>query len=72
MLAKVLTCAVVDLDGALVEVEVDIGPGLPAFTIVGLPDAAVQVGKGGIEWPSRARPASSPSDASPSTSHPPT
>jgi hypothetical protein len=25
MLAKVLTCAVVGLDGALVEVEVDIG-----------------------------------------------
>ena len=40
MLAKVLTCAVVGLEGALVEVEVDIGPGLPAFNIVGLPDAA--------------------------------
>ena len=55
MLAKVLTCAVVGLEGALVEVEVDIGPGLPAFTIVGLPDAAVQVGEGGIEQPSRTR-----------------
>ncbi len=42
MLAKVLTCAVVGLDGALVEVEADIGLGLPAFTVVGLPDAAVQ------------------------------
>lgn len=42
MLAKVLTCAVVGLDGALVEVEVDIGPGLPAFTVVGLPDPAIQ------------------------------
>lgn len=42
MLAKVLTCAVVGLDGELVEVEVDIGQGLPAFNIVGLPDAAVQ------------------------------
>jgi magnesium chelatase family protein len=42
MLAKVLTCAVVGLDGALVEVEADIGVGLPAFTVVGLPDAAVQ------------------------------
>ena len=31
VLAKVLTCAVVGLDGALVEVEVDIGQGLPAF-----------------------------------------
>lgn len=42
MLAKVRTCAVVGLDGALVEVEVDISPGLPAFNIVGLPDTAVQ------------------------------
>jgi len=42
MLAKVFTCAVVGLEGAIVEVEVDISPGLPSFTIVGLPDAAVQ------------------------------
>jgi magnesium chelatase family protein len=42
MLAKSKTCAVVGLDGYLVEVEVDISPGLPSFTIVGLPDAAVQ------------------------------
>jgi len=42
MLAKVLSCAVVGLEGAIVEVEVDISPGLPAFTIVGLPDTAVQ------------------------------
>ncbi len=42
MLAKVNSCAVVGLDGALVEVEVDISQGLPAFTVVGLPDAAVQ------------------------------
>ena len=42
MLAKVISCAVVGLDGAIVEVEIDISPGLPQFTIVGLPDAAVQ------------------------------
>lgn len=42
MLAKVLTSAVVGLDGALVQVEVDIASGLPAFAVVGLPDAAVQ------------------------------
>ncbi len=42
MLAKAKTCAVVGLDGYIVEVEVDISPGLPSFTIVGLPDAAVQ------------------------------
>jgi magnesium chelatase family protein len=42
MLAKVLSGAVVGLEGELVEVEVDIASGLPALTIVGLPDAAVQ------------------------------
>ena len=42
MLAKTKTCAVVGLDGYIVEVEVDISPGLPSFTIVGLPDTAVQ------------------------------
>ena len=42
MLTKVKTCAIVGLDGAIVEVEVDISPGLPAFNIVGLPDTAVQ------------------------------
>lgn len=34
MLAKVITCAIVGLEGAIVEVEVDISPGLPSFTIV--------------------------------------
>ena len=42
MLAQIASCAVVGLDGVVVEVEVDIGGGLPRTTIVGLPDAAVQ------------------------------
>ena len=42
MLAKVTSCAVVGLDGALVDVEVDLSSGQIGFTIVGLPDAAVQ------------------------------
>ena len=42
MLAKAITCAIVGLEGAVVEAEVDISPGLPAFNIVGLPDTAVQ------------------------------
>ena len=42
MLAKVNSCAIVGLEGAKIEVEVDIAPGLPSFTIVGLPDTAVQ------------------------------
>jgi magnesium chelatase family protein len=45
VLAKVISCAVVGLDGELVEVEVDISGGLPAFNIVGLPDTAVQEAK---------------------------
>ena len=44
-LANVLSCAVVGLDGEIVEVEVDIAHGVPAFAIVGLPDAAVQEAK---------------------------
>jgi magnesium chelatase family protein len=42
MLAKVLSCAVIGLEGEIIEVEVDISPGMPAFNIVGLPDTAVQ------------------------------
>ncbi|MCH8800139.1 MAG: YifB family Mg chelatase-like AAA ATPase [Chloroflexi bacterium] len=45
MLANAQTCAVVGLDGFVVQVEVDISPGLPVFNIVGLPDAAVQEAK---------------------------
>jgi len=42
MLARVYSCAVVGLDGVVVEVEVDLRRGLPKIIIVGLPDAAVQ------------------------------
>jgi Tol biopolymer transport system component len=42
MLAKVHSCAVIGLEGVIVEVEVDTGQGLPYMVIVGLPDAAVQ------------------------------
>lgn len=45
MLAKVLSCAVVGLNGVLVEVEVDVGSGTPGIVLVGLPDAAVQESK---------------------------
>ena len=45
-LARVLSCAVVGLDGSLVEVEVDVSrSALPSITIVGLPDAAVNESK---------------------------
>ncbi len=42
MLARVYSCAVIGLEGVIVEVEVDTGQGLPGMTIVGLPDIAVQ------------------------------
>lgn len=46
MLAKVLSAAIVGLDAVPVEVEVDISShGLPSFTIVGLPDKAVEEAK---------------------------
>ena len=45
MLAKVTSCAVIGLEGALVEVEVNLSRGLTSLTIVGLPDAAVQESK---------------------------
>ena len=42
MIARVYTCAVVGLEGVIVEVEVDYTTGFPGMTIVGLPDTAVQ------------------------------
>src|SRR5687767_12158510 len=45
-LARVLSCAVVGLEGSLVEVEVDVArSGLPSMNIVGLPDTAVNESK---------------------------
>lgn len=46
MLSKVYSAAIVGLEGVLVEVEVDIqNQGLPSFTIVGLPNKAVDEAK---------------------------
>ncbi|MFQ5400837.1 MAG: YifB family Mg chelatase-like AAA ATPase [Anaerolineae bacterium] len=42
MLAKAMSCAIIGLDAEIVEVEVDIIRGAPAFNLVGLPDAAVR------------------------------
>jgi magnesium chelatase family protein len=36
MLAKVLSSALIGIDAILVDVEVDLAPGLPAFATVGL------------------------------------
>ncbi len=62
MLACVLSCAVVGLEGALIQVEVDIAFGLPGLTIVGLPDTAVKesservraaIRNSGFLWPNQ-------------------
>jgi len=43
MLAKVNACAVIGLEGVVVDVEVDLTPGIkPPIIIVGLPDVSVQ------------------------------
>ena len=42
MLARVLSATLVGVEAALVRVEVDVAPGLPTFTTVGLPDSAVR------------------------------
>ena len=42
MISKVFSGAIIGIDAHLVEVEVDISSGLPSFTTVGLPEAAVK------------------------------
>lgn len=62
LLSKVYTCATVGLNPYLVEVEVDVGGGLPHFAIVGLPDQSVKescervrsaIKNSGFEFPPR-------------------
>src|SRR4051794_28057919 len=69
MLAKLYSGAVVGLEGELVEVEVSIGSGLPAFHIVGLPDTMVTeskervraaVANSGFKFPRRRMPCNLP------------
>lgn len=45
MTSKVLSSAVLGVDAYVVEVEVDISPGLPQYTTVGLPEGAVRESK---------------------------
>lgn len=44
MLSIVRACAILGLDGCIIEVETDFNPraGIPSFIIVGLPDNAVK------------------------------
>jgi magnesium chelatase family protein len=45
MIAKTYTFSLLGIDALLIEVEVDISPGLPAFATVGLPDSIVRESK---------------------------
>ena len=42
MFSNISSGAVLGIDGYLIRVEIDISPGLPTFSIVGLPDTAVK------------------------------
>ncbi len=45
MISQINSAALLGIDGYLVDVEVDISNGMPAFDMVGLPDAAVKESK---------------------------
>jgi len=62
MLSKILSGAVIGVEGLIVQVEVDLAMGLPAFSTVGLPEGAVRESKdrvkaaiknSGYDFPSR-------------------
>jgi len=50
MLARIKTAALWGLDAQPVDCEVDVGPGLPGFTLVGLPDPSVREVRDRV-WP---------------------
>lgn len=61
-LATTLSVALVGVEGYLVEVEADLAAGLPAMTLIGLPDATLNeardriraaVVNSGQSWPAR-------------------
>ena len=61
-LARAWSIGLHGVDGDLVEIEADLGPGLPGLSLVGLPDAALAeardrvraaVVNSGQSWPSR-------------------
>jgi magnesium chelatase family protein len=62
VLATVLSATLLGIEGRLIRVEVDVAPGLPGFSIVGLPDAALSearervrgaIRNSGFEYPAR-------------------
>ena len=45
MIIKVFSCTTIGIESCLIDVEVDVSPGLPQFFTVGLPDVAVKESK---------------------------
>ena len=64
MPSKVYSAAIVGLDAKLVEVEMDVSHGLRSFSIVGLPDKAVEESKDRIEAAIKSSKLLSPHDRS--------
>ena len=56
MLAKVLSCAVIGLEGAIVQLEADASRGLPRFTVVARPIRSPRNPGSASERPSRTPP----------------
>jgi magnesium chelatase family protein len=57
---EVYSLSLFRIDALPVEVEVDVGAGLPGFSIVGLPDAAVSGARERVRWQSPTAVTSSP------------
>ncbi len=62
MLASVPSAILVGVDGTPISVEVHVSPGIPSFTVVGLPDASCREARdrvraailsSGLQWPQR-------------------
>lgn len=45
MFSKILSAGISGIDAFIVDVEIDVGKGLPTFTVIGLPDAAIREAK---------------------------
>ena len=48
LFAKTYGAVTLGIDGRIIDVEVDVSPGLPGFELVGLPDTSVKESKGRV------------------------
>ena len=45
MFARIYAATTLGIEGRIIDVEVDVSPGLPGFELVGLPDTSVKESK---------------------------